>query len=410
MKKASASHPRCNFHQALRREEEKCRTLLTAEEEEERRSEGSGGVRCKGFWDRLMCWGQSEVNATVTIPCPDILKELFHTHGVISRNCSPDGAWSDVFPNISTACGTTPHKEKLVFFLVVRVLYSLGHALSLVALTTSVAILCSFRRLRCTRNYIHLNLFISFMLRAVSVLIKDHLIFTHTQTAHCNPTGSLVGCRLSLVLCQYCIMGNFLWLLVEGLYLHALLTLQTHTHLTHYLLIGWAIPAVFVAAWTIARLYLEDTGCWERNDSTLPGWLINGPITLSIIVNFVLFLHIVRILLQKLRCPGADQSQYRRLAKSTLLLIPLFGIHYVLFVSLNESVADYKILFDLGIGSFQGLVVAILYCFLNSEVQAELKRKWHSLCFLFMSRPHHPHHRQPSLSLSQNASVRTTVL
>lgn len=92
----------------------------------------------------------------------------------------------------------------------------------------------------------------------------------------------------------------------------------------------------------------------------------------------------------------------RRLAKSTLLLIPLFGIHHVVFVTLGESVAEnYKIFFDLALGSFQvrfrlrcfswfldddqshvwgvfccsqGLVVAILYCFLNSEVKNDSRR------------------------------------
>lgn len=44
----------------------------------------------------------------------------------------------------------------------------------------------------------------------------------------------------------------------------------------------------------------------------------------------------------------------RRLAKSTLLLIPLFGIHYVVFVTLGESIAEnHKIFFDLALGSFQ---------------------------------------------------------
>ncbi|KAI3374197.1 hypothetical protein L3Q82_006062 [Scortum barcoo] len=154
------------------------------------------------------------------------------------------------------------------------------------------------------------------------------------------------------------------------------------------------IPTVFVFTWVMTRIYLEDTGCWETNDNPIPNWVINGPIGFSIMVNFILFISIIRILVQKLRCPdvgGNDQSQYRRLAKSTLLLIPLFGIHYVVFVSLSESIAeDYKIFFDLALGSFQGLVVAILYCFLNSEVQGELKRKWRSVCLnCRLSRDHH---------------------
>lgn len=47
----------------------------------------------------------------------------------------------------------------------------------------------------------------------------------------------------------------------------------------------------------------------------------------------------------------------RRLAKSTLLLIPLFGVNYMVFVYLMEppekNMKRIKIFFDLGLGSFQ---------------------------------------------------------
>ncbi|XP_048084178.1 vasoactive intestinal polypeptide receptor 2-like [Alosa alosa] len=358
----------------LKREEDACRISLKEERTQDHMT--TGGPGCKGFWDRILCWGQAETGQTITIPCPAVLKSLFHRHGFISRNCTAEG-WSDVFPNITSVCGAEAPQHKLVFYMVVRILYTLGHSLSLVALTTGSAILCLFRRLHCTRNFIHVNLFLSFMLRAAVVLVKDHVLFTHNT--QCSKPGSLVGCKACLVLFHYLIMANFFWLLVEGLYLHSLLMLMTHTRLIYYLLIGWGVPAMFVSAWTFTRAYLEDTGCWERNDHLVPIWVINGPIGFSIMVNFILFISIIRILVQKLRCPdvgGGDHSQYRRLAKSTLLLIPLFGIHYVVFVSLNETMADYKIFFDLAIGSFQGLVVAILYCFLNTEVQGELKRRW----------------------------------
>uniref|UniRef100_A0A673AE45 Vasoactive intestinal peptide receptor 2 n=1 Tax=Sphaeramia orbicularis TaxID=375764 RepID=A0A673AE45_9TELE len=314
---------------------------------------GFTGPGCKGVWDSIACWDRAEIGETVIIPCPRVLKTVFGRNGNISRNCTSAG-WSEVFPNISSVCGMDTSQDKLVFYVVVQALYTLGHSLSLIALTTGSAILCLFRKLHCTRNYIHLNLFFSFILRAVAVLVKDDILFN--RTSQCSNQPSLVGCKASLVFFQYFIMANFFWLLVEGLYLHTLLVVifSENRHFIVYLFIGWGIPTVFVFAWVMTRVYLEDTGS------------------------------IIRILVQKLRCPdvgGNDQSQYRRLAKSTLLLIPLFGIHYVVFVSLSESIAeDYKIFFDLALGSFQGLVVAILYCFLNSEVQSELKRKWRSMC------------------------------
>ncbi|KAM9789352.1 vasoactive intestinal polypeptide receptor 2 [Neosynchiropus ocellatus] len=374
----SGRHPTCNFLQELEKDRVECRRSLKEDEASQAKVGG-----CKGMWDNISCWRWTSTGETLTVACPRVLKTVFGRNGNISRNCTPSG-WSDVFPNITSACGTEAHQDKLLFYLVVQTLYTLGHSLSLVALTTGSAILCLFRRLHCTRNYIHLNLFLSFILRAVAVLVKDHILFN--RSAQCSSQPSLVGCKVSLVIFQYFIMANFFWLLVEGLYLHTLLVVfvSENRHFSFYALIGWGIPMVFVSAWVVSRIFLEDTRCWETNDKMIPNLVINGPIGFSILVNFFLFISIFRILVQKLRCPdmgGSDQSQYRRLAKSTLLLIPLFGIHYVVFVSPSESIAEvYKIFFDLALGSFQGLVVAILYCFLNSEVQGELKRKWHSVC------------------------------
>lgn len=58
--------------------------------------------------------------------------------------------------------------------------------------------------------------------------------------------------------------------------------------------------------------------------------------------------------------PGADAllSPDRRLARSTLLLIPLFGIHYTVFAFSPENVSKReRLVFELGLGSFQVSVV-----------------------------------------------------
>ncbi|KAM8822859.1 vasoactive intestinal polypeptide receptor 2-like isoform 3-T4 [Spinachia spinachia] len=324
----------------------------------------------------------------MTLPCPPPIFSLFGKNGNLSRTCTETG-WSDVSPPLIIACwsNNTDEQGELLFYRVVKIFSTLGHSLSFITLLTSTVIICSYRKLHCTRNYVHLNLFLSFMLRAAAVLSKDTLLFSGEQNAECSAQPSLVGCKAVLVFFNYFVMANFFWLLVEALYLHTLLLVlrSCSTRLPVYLLIGWGIPLVFMSAWVVCRVHLEDTQCWQMNDNLMARRLMNWPIMASVIINFALFVSIIRILLQKLRCPdvgGNEQSQYRRLAKSTLLLIPLFGINHVVFVYLVEpadtNLRDVKIFFELALGSFQGLIVAVLYCFLNSEVQMELRRTWRS--------------------------------
>lgn len=50
----------------------------------------------------------------------------------------------------------------------------------------------------------------------------------------------------------------------------------------------------------------------------------------------------------------------RRLARSTLLLIPLFGIHYTVFAFSPENVSKReRLVFELGLGSFQVIIHSI---------------------------------------------------
>ncbi|XP_063159389.1 vasoactive intestinal polypeptide receptor 1 [Candoia aspera] len=342
---------------------------------------------CRSLWDNITCWPAANFGEIKVLSCPNYFSFFSPIQANISRNCTRDG-WSDIYPApYLVACGYNSNysvsEEQTVFYGTVKTGYTIGHSLSLVALTLAMMVLCFFRKLHCTRNYIHMHLFMSFIMRAIAVFVKDIILFENGESDHCFVSS--VGCKAAVVFFQYCIMANFFWLLVEGLYLHTLLVISFFSEKKYfwwYIIIGWGAPTLFIFAWTITRIHYKNTGCWDLIESPY-WWIIKTPILVSILINFILFICIIRILVQKLHAPDVgrnETSQYSRLAKSTLLLIPLFGIHYTIFAffpdTVKKEVLDIKLVFELILGSFQGFVVAVLYCFVNGEVQAEMKRKW----------------------------------
>ncbi|XP_039609608.1 growth hormone releasing hormone receptor, like isoform X2 [Polypterus senegalus] len=375
LKILGSPHPECDYLTQFEREKRKC----------EKQSLEYGNLTkqgCNQTWDTIVCWPEANTGETVSISCPSYLSHLLKSQGIIYRNCTVNG-WSNPYPPYYVACVAKNDiaDEEGSYFATMKTIYSIGYGTSIVSLTIAVAILLTFRRLHCARNYIHVQLFITFILKSVSVFIKDAILFASEDTDHCS--FSTVACKVSMVFCNYCVMTNFFWLLVEALYLNSLLLSSFHQDRKFFwwfVLLGWGFPKFFIVVWIISRLYFEDTDCWDINETSEYWWIIKGPIVTSIAVNFILFLNIIRILIQKLdpRLIQFNNSfQYRRLAKSTLLLIPLFGTHYMVFNFLPQHVSESARLFmELCLGSFQGFLVAVLYCFLNQEVQSEIQRKW----------------------------------
>ncbi|NXN37984.1 GLR protein, partial [Rhinoptilus africanus] len=186
-----------------------------------------------------------------------------------------------------------------------------------------------------------------------------------------------LGCRAAQVLMQYCILANHYWFLVEAVYLYKLLigaVFSEKNYYRLYLYLGWGTPVVFVVPWMAAK-YLK-----ENAEVGYKGWGVLGCAcpTLSFSppqINLLIFMRILKVILAKLRANQKGYADYKlRLAKATLTLIPLFGIHEVVFIFATDEqttgILRYvKVFFTLFLNSFQGFLVAVLYCFANKEVR-----------------------------------------
>ncbi|XP_077380765.1 glucagon receptor isoform X3 [Festucalex cinctus] len=354
----------------------------------------TAGLVCNRTFDQFACWPDGLPGTTVNVSCPSFLPWYSQVrHGLVYRFCGEDGRWAQ---KNTSECeddkGQQWYGRILTQF---RIMYTVGYSLSLGALLLALGILISFRKLHCMRNSIHMNLFASFILRAVSILVKDALLTltldprssgqTRVQTWINIP--AVMWCRGAMVMMQYTVMANNYWLLVEGIYLHSLLVITVFSEKKYfyiYMAIGWGAPLAFVSPWIIVKYLFENEECWERNINMGYWWIIRSPILVACLINFFIFIRIIKILMSKLRAHQMRYTDYKfRLAKSTLTLIPLLGIHAILFTFvIDESVPKGSVLrlirlfCDLLFNSFQGLLVAILYCFVNKEVQSEMLKKW----------------------------------
>ncbi|XP_042261001.1 vasoactive intestinal polypeptide receptor-like isoform X2 [Thunnus maccoyii] len=242
---------------------------------------------------------------------------------------------------------------------------------------------------------------------------EDACGYTFNETLHF--LGE-VACKVVLMFSNYSILANYSWLLVEGHFLFTLVSrsfFSLKKHLVWYIVLSWGIPLIVIVSWGCAKYFYEDEGCWETRKLEWIWWILRVPVLLTIFINLIFFLGILRILVSKLRMPDAQRNefnQYKRLIKSTFFLVALFGLQYIVFALLPVQVSSlvFKIwtFAELALSSIQGFVVAVLYSFMNGEVQHEIQRRWRRwrLTQHLPSRP-----KQHHSSVSQSGSPHTQV-
>lgn len=115
------------------------------------------------------------------------------------------------------------------------------------------------RSLRNNRTRIHKNLFVAMCIQVVirlTVYIDQAVIRHATGRTGIDNTPFL--CETSYVLLEYARTAMFMWMFIEGLYLHNVVTFTVFQgKFPHglYALLGWGGPVLLTAAWTAVTAY-----------------------------------------------------------------------------------------------------------------------------------------------------------
>ncbi|XP_022248544.1 LOW QUALITY PROTEIN: parathyroid hormone/parathyroid hormone-related peptide receptor-like, partial [Limulus polyphemus] len=365
------------------------------EDKREKTAPPDGGLYCPIVWDEAYCWPYVPAGTLHKVSCPSYIHN-FNISAFATKYCTENGVWWKNDENVSWTNYSMCIKDSesdLDFslkhhILTIKLISKIGYIVSLSTLLIAVLILALVRRLRCPRNNLHIQLFISFILRALISLLKDALFVAGVglRSNMMLKYGSMVflesehnvDCKIFTSFWHYFLTANYCWILMEGLYLHKLVFQAFFTDassILQYIIMGWGLPLPFIISWAVVRVTLEDTFCWTTHENQGYFWIIRGPITLSIVVNFFFFLDITRVLYLKLfsQTSEARRYRYRKWFKSTLVLVPLFGVHYALLLGMSLAAGVSRIVeivwlyADQFFSSFQGFFVALLYCFCNGE-------------------------------------------
>jgi len=207
--------------------------------------------------------------------------------------------------------------------------------------------------------------------------------------------------------------------LLEGIFLHRLIAaaFKGEPKMLYYFLGAAGLAVLPVAVWTIVTAIYNDVYCWTVDGDTNYMYIIDGPRIFTLAVNFLLMADIVRVLCTKLRSVNTVKSnQTRRMIRATILLIPLFGVQFL--VTLVRPQTDdcdmeqvyYYVFYTMD--GLQGALVALLYCYLNKEVHVQLQRTYTRLQERFhqmIGKEYKPKHRS-NWAYSENPRTTTSVV
>ncbi|CAG5132410.1 unnamed protein product, partial [Candidula unifasciata] len=300
-----------------------------------------------------------------------------------TKECYENGTWA---PAVYNACVLETNRKEHPFddmyttkTVSVRLIYDVGFSVTTVVLILALAIFLNFRSLRCLRNSIHCNLIMSFIFSNITWLT------VHNTLNEVTTGAPKWVCKLFMAAITYFHTVPFYWMFVEGLYLFTIVVWAFSAQkirLWYYMIIGWVTPFFITVAWVVMKETYDEKTCWLHSGTSVD-YIIHGPVFLFLATNVFFIVAIIWVLVTKMKASNTlETRQSRKAVRATVVLVPLLGLTYILFIKppfddriLNSIFQHVNALLQ----STQGLLVAIFYCFLNGEVRSLLRQRLNAL-------------------------------
>ncbi|XP_063709410.1 calcitonin gene-related peptide type 1 receptor [Culicoides brevitarsis] len=346
---------------------------------------------CPTVFDGFACWNKTPAGTTVWQKCPNFL-EGFNPKQLAFKRCKPDGTWfvhpesNKTWSNYTTCVDT----DDLRFREFINDLYVIGYTVSLLTLLISLFIFYCFRRLKCTRIRIHVQLFLSLILSCILWICWYKFVVDVPEIIIGNPTW----CVILHLFIHYFMLSNYMWMFCEGLHLHLVLVVvfvKDNVALKWFYTIGWGIPLCVMTIYTYMRSHSNDDtdNCWMHESEYI--WILTIPVTISLFASVLFLINVIKVLLTKLHpCTGhTTPVGIRKAARATCILVPLFGLQNVLLPLRPDPgsfIEPYYQVIAAILISLQGFCVSVLFCFVNHDVIFEIRAY---LCRTFPDIFHH---------------------
>lgn len=342
------------------------------------------GLHCNATWDTFFCWPTTPASHRVERSCAEAIGHSAPGAEIAKafRVCNSTGGWLWDKTNFSECIQfLNPDEQAHHEADTIAYVMFVGSVLSFLALGLTFFIFSYFKSLHCDRTSVHKHLVFALLVRVLLNVIMVEPIVSVRSTGSYTSVDWL--CKAILIMKMYSTLAGVFWMFIEGLYLHGRVTtsvFSTKSPFRMYYVLGWGFPLIIVTSWAVMMAHSHQKKCWQHYTDSRHIWILYVPICAALAMNLLFLINIIRILVTKLRASVAiETTQARKAIKATAVLFPLLGLPNLLVCVNPGDNGNFEGLYlyaSVVLESSQGIFVAILYCFTNSEVIEVIKKKF----------------------------------